>query len=230
MHRGCLPRKREAISTPLAFKYMIHGQIVICKSREQSWQEMRSRVTHMKDKLGKEVDPGIAETVVVLNLLSIPTTQSCEGHLDHGTGAPWIDIEDTNISERSNEVNRLFQHALQLQRQQVQITEETVRLFEEAHQAKQDVKRLHLAIRQKLLNYLASFYEQRQVPFDVRLVIQSRDTTGRSRLESQGADFQETASLEIRRLKLTVYQEEMRRFTVFLKQQYFQEADAKGGR
>ncbi len=71
----------------------------------------------MKDKLGKKVDAGIIETVVVLNLLGMPTTMSCEGHLDHGTGAPWVDIEDTNASERSSEVNRLFQRALQLQRQ-----------------------------------------------------------------------------------------------------------------
>ena len=209
---------------------MIHAHVMTCKSKEQRWQEMYTRVARMKDKLGKEVDPGIAETVVVLNLLGITTTQSCEGHLDHGTGAPWVDIEDTNASERSSEVNRLFQQALQLQRKQAQITNETVRLFDEAHQAKRDVKCLHLAIRQKLLNYLASFYEHQQVPFDVRLVIQSRDTTGRTRLESQGADFQETASLEQRRLKLTAYQEEMRRFTLFLKQQYFQETDAKGVR
>ncbi|MEO8972199.1 MAG: hypothetical protein ABI406_11450 [Ktedonobacteraceae bacterium] len=179
----------------------------------------------MQDKLGKEVDAGIIETVVALNLLGMPTTQSCEGHLNHGTGAPWVDIEDTNASKRSSEVNRLFQQALRFQQQQTRITLETKRLFEEAHEAKRAVKRLHLAIRQRLLTYLSEFYEHRQVPFDIRLVIQSRDTTGRSRLESQGADFQETAPLEERCLNLTVYQEEMRRFTAFLKQQFFQETD-----
>lgn len=195
------------------------------RDKEQRWQEMYTTVSNMKDKLGEEVDAGIVDTVVVLNLLGIPTTMSCEGHLDHGTGVPWVDIEDTNANRRTSEVNRMFQQALQQQRQQAQMTIETVRLFEEAHEAKREVKRLHLAIRQRLLTYLAAFYEHRHVPLDVRLVIQSRDTTGRSRLESQGADFQETAPLEEQRLNLATYQEEMRRFTEFLKQQFFQEAD-----
>ncbi len=47
-----------------------------CKSKEQHWQEMCTCVAHMKDKLGKEVDAGIIETVVVLNLLGMPTTMS----------------------------------------------------------------------------------------------------------------------------------------------------------
>jgi hypothetical protein len=98
-----------------------------------------------------------------------------------------------------------------------------MRLFEQAHQAKQDVKRIHLAVRYKLLVYLAAFYAHRQVPYDVRLVIQARDTTGRSRLESQGADFQEIASPDVKAQKLQEYQEEMRAFTAFLEERYFSE-------
>src|SRR5579872_969062 len=203
---------------------MIHGEMVVCKSKEQRWHDMFATVTHMKDKLGKEVDAGIIETVVVLNLLGMPTTMSCEGHLEHGTGAPWVDIEDISASKRSSEVHQMFQQALQLDRRQAQITVETVRLLEEAHQAKRGVKCLHLAIRRKLLDFLTTFYEHRHVPFNVHLIIQSRDI-GRSRLESQGADFQDTAPLEERWLNLVAYQEEMRQFTLFLKQQFFQATD-----
>jgi hypothetical protein len=37
-----------------------------CKSKEQRWQEMYTRVAHMKDKLGKEVDAGIADVDTIL--------------------------------------------------------------------------------------------------------------------------------------------------------------------
>jgi hypothetical protein len=55
--------------------------------KEQYWHEVRPRIAQMTDKLGKDVDAEIAEAVVALNALGILTSASCEGHLDHGTGA-----------------------------------------------------------------------------------------------------------------------------------------------
>src|SRR5438876_3722289 len=98
-------------------------------AKEQHWDEMYLHVAQMTDKLGKGIDVGIAETVVAFNMLGIFTTASCEGHLHHGTGAPWVDIEDPNASEQSNEVGRLVQHALEVQRERTQIPEEVLRLF-----------------------------------------------------------------------------------------------------
>lgn len=43
------------------------------------------------EKLG--VDSGIREAVVYLNALGFHTTESCEGHLDHGSLAPRVGIE-----------------------------------------------------------------------------------------------------------------------------------------
>lgn len=195
---------------------------MVNEDKEQRWQEMCTRVEHMTDRLGKGIDPGIVDTVVVLNLLDIPTTMSCEGHLDHGTAAPWIHVGDPGIREHEDKVHRLSQHASEQERQQGKITPEIMQLFEEVRQARRDVKRMHLAIWQKLVHSLNAFYEGRFVPYDVRLVIQPLGI-GQSRLESQGADFQEVAPGDVRTLKLAEYQEEMRLLTAFLKQQYFQE-------
>ncbi len=194
------------------------------RDKEQRWQEMYRTVTNMKDRLGKKVDTGIIETVVVLNLLGMPTKMSCEGHLEWGIGAPWVDIEDRYARERSTEVQQMFQQAQQLQQQQAHMTDEIAHLLEEARKADREVRLLNLAASRKLLDYLIIFYEKRHVPFDVRLIIQIH-AIGRSRLESQGADFQDVALLEERSLKLKEYQEEMRQFTLFLKQQYFQAAN-----
>ena len=46
----------------------------------------------MTDALGIPVDRLIRPTVVALRILGFRTIMSCQGHLDHGLKAPWIDI------------------------------------------------------------------------------------------------------------------------------------------
>lgn len=188
--------------------------------KEQHYQEMQTIVSKLTDKLGQGMDAGIAETVVFLNLLGITTSQSCEGHLEHGTGAPWVDIEDESVNGQCEEATKLFKLATQRKQQLGSINEEILQLFEQAHQARLAVKRKHINLRQRLLSLLAAFYGQRQVAFDIHLVIQAR-VDGKSRLESQGADMQDVLPLEQRQQKLQVYQQEMQAFTAFLKHLYF---------
>jgi hypothetical protein len=78
----------------------------------------------------------------------------------------------------------------------------------------------HITIRLRLLGLLAAFYEQRRVPFERQLIVQSR-SDGKSRLESQGADMQEVLEPSARQQKLADYQQEMQDFTTFLKQRYW---------
>jgi len=190
------------------------------KSLEQRYQEMQAFVSQITDKLGERVDAGIAETVVLLNLLGIPTSGSCEGHMTHGTSAPWVDIEDTSIGAQTEEVTRLFSLAKECKQQQGNITDEVLHLFEQAHQARLAIKKKHIAIRLRLLGLLAAFYEQRRVPFERQLIVQSR-SDGKSRLESQGADLQEVLEPSARQQKLADYQQEMQDFTTLLKQRYW---------
>ncbi len=198
-------------------------------SKDQRYRDMQALVSQMTDKLGQCVDAGIAETVVLLNLLGIPTSQSCEGHMTHGIGAPWVDIEDTSTSEQTEEATRLFNLATQRKQQQGHMTEEVLHLFEQAHQARLAIKKKHITIRLRLLGLLAAFYEQRRVPLERQLIIQSR-SDGKSRLESQGADMQEVLLPTERQQKLLTYQQEMQDFTAFLKQQYFANVEVEAMR
>jgi len=188
--------------------------------KEQQWQLMANHFAHVTDKLGKGIDTGIMDTVIVLNLLSIHTSQSCEGHLEWGTGSPWVDIRTPGLQEEE----RRFQEAMkeaQQQREQGQLSKEEIkRLFEEAHRQRKAFKQKYLEERKKAISYLAAFYEGRVVPYDRRLII-CGSGLGTGRIESQGADFQEVTPLEIRLQKLQEYQEEMQAFTAFLKDTWF---------
>lgn len=58
----------------------------------EQWNETFARFSRTTDRLDKPIDPGIPEIVVAPNMLSIPTAQFCEGHLDHGLAYSWINL------------------------------------------------------------------------------------------------------------------------------------------
>jgi len=78
-----------------------------------AWEEALRRIERTVDKLGHPVDLGIKETVVGLNLCGINTSGSCEGHEDHGTFAPYIDVHAAGVSELSEKWRQLSDEAEQ---------------------------------------------------------------------------------------------------------------------
>src|SRR5689334_13992440 len=112
-----------------------------------------------------------------------------------GTRAPWVDIAAVGekVEEWEREARTARQDAMK-QRETRQLShEETMRLFDEVRLLEQRVKRAHLEVLRKALDYLALFYAQRSVPYDRRLTIQRIAWHGR--IESQGANFQDAAPL-----------------------------------
>lgn len=170
--------------------------------KNKSWESAFIWVNTLHDKLGKGIDKNIQEAIVALTLLGINTTASCEGHLDHGTYAPYIDIQ-------TKEINDLDQSLRQAKEK------------EEAEAIIEEIKRKNLEERKKLIIFLEEFYEKRQCSFECRLVVQSL-ARGWSRIESQGAGIQPIQTVELKKQKLEKYQKEMTDFTSFLKRKFFE--------
>ncbi len=63
------------------------------KEKEIEWQRKLEELGEVGDALGEGIDERIKETVAAFNLAGFHTDSSCEGHLDWGTGAPWIGVE-----------------------------------------------------------------------------------------------------------------------------------------
>ena len=76
----------------------------ILTNRQAFWEQKSREIDGIKDKLGKGIDGGIKETVIALQLFGINTTQSCEGHLNWGIAAPWVEVAapPSSLSERSS--------------------------------------------------------------------------------------------------------------------------------
>jgi hypothetical protein len=179
---------------------------------------MSAELSQMTDGLGKGIDKGIIDTVIGLNVLGITTRQSCEGHVDWGTGAPWVDVEATGpkVEELEQKAREAWEVAENAERQHA-TEDELQKVFGEAHRARREERVEHLKVAKKMLTYLDEFYTNRQVPANQRLVL----TYHASRLESQGAAFQDLAEPDVKQQKLLKYQAEMKAFTEFLKEKYY---------
>jgi hypothetical protein len=154
-----------------------------------------------------QIDEGILETVVAFSAPDIPTSMSCEGHLDHGLPYPWIDIE-------SEETMQLVSRHEELARLEQINTPESIEL-------RASIERRRKVEGLKVFEYLTAFYQVQRIDLN-RLIIVRGLGMGCTRIQSQGGDFLELlVSKDEKEQKLHEYQEEMRRFTLFLKSIYF---------
>jgi hypothetical protein len=78
------------------------------------WRQTARKVAALVSGVEVPLDRGIKDTVIVLNALGYKTIGSCAGHLDHGTGGPWVhlavddaDILDTRLRSKRPKVSRV---------------------------------------------------------------------------------------------------------------------------
>lgn len=188
------------------------------EQKEQRWQEMVTRVDKITDRLGKPVDAGIKETVIVLNLLGFPTTMSCEGHAERAVGGPWVDMRPEGV-EALKEQWRQAERACQTAEEEKRPPKEMEGFYQTLREARKELERPVLQLAGRLMAYLIAFYQERMVSHDRRLIL--HNSFASFRLQSHGVFLQEIADVAQREAKLLEYQEEMRTFTAFLKACYF---------
>lgn len=177
------------------------------KSEKQiAWERKLTEINQITDKLGMPIDEGIKEIVALLQLNGINTTGSHEGKIDRYP-IPYVDIESPDIAELEEKFESL----------------EDVD-SEEGERLNHKILELNLIERKKLIPLLEEFYLDRTVPYEVRLGITGL-ARGWSRLESNGADFQEVEKGEkAKKERLASFQEEIEEFKEFLKSKYFAES------
>lgn len=62
-------------------------------NRLQKLNKARREVEHLVDKLGKEIDAGIKETISILRAMDFPTSSSCAGHTEpQRYGPPYVEV------------------------------------------------------------------------------------------------------------------------------------------
>ncbi len=170
------------------------------ENKLELWTSKTLEIDAITDRLGKRIDEGIKEVIIGLTLLNINTTASCEGHLDRGTFAPYIDIESPKakvLAERH--------HSLETEDEERSINKE--------------IQKANLEELENFIPLLDEFYADRHSTFHQRLTIRAMPW-GWSRIQSGGTELQKVADKQLKSDRLLEFQKEMEAFKVFLKKKY----------
>lgn len=164
--------------------------------KKEKFKEIKREIDQIEDCLGKPIDEGIKETVVMFKAFELKTSGSCEGHFEEERiQAPYVEIYPTEPEEENWTENEELRNKVE-----------------------QEAKEMRL----KLLNLLKEFYEKERASFDEMLGF--REIGYGFRIQSNGAEILEVLDEEERQEnRLSAYKKEMEKFTEFLKEKYFQE-------
>ena len=178
------------------------------------WEQKLSELDTIGDRLGRGIDPGIKETVAVLQLLGLHTCQSCEGHVDHGVAAPWVALESAD--PRFDALRDIHKDLVEKSESLEEDDDELDVVYEEMLVISDEMDRIEAMEFKKLIPFLEEFYCYRTVPYEQRLILDIR-----GRLTCQGALLQPAEEKDAQAHRLHAYQREMRIFTEFLKRKFF---------
>ncbi len=75
---------------------------------ETKYKTINEKSKSIADGLGKKIDRGVRELVVLLNYHNIGTTQSCWGHKRWGLSYSWIDVSQKHIGDLYGIISDLY--------------------------------------------------------------------------------------------------------------------------
>ncbi len=200
-------------------------------NKDELWDQKAKEVDNWTDRMNLKVDKNIKDTVIVLNLLNIPTVQSCEGHLKWGLPYPWIEIEtDTpqvleliqqaqGIESQIEEEERLLKEQFPLLNwNKILMNKEAEKLrgfYQQRLEIFDEVDRIKHERLATLYDLLNKFYQNGSPYYDHTLIL------AYNRLESLGGMWQNLRTDKEKKEKLKAYQNELQDFTEFLIDYYY---------
>lgn len=193
---------------------------MLINEKQKRYMTMKRKLKNSGDRLGRKIDKNIFETIVYLNLLDIPTSASCEGHLDHGVAAPWIDF----VPRPSRTLTKLQKRAekqlgnLLLAQESAKLSKKLDSLQEVYTDTLDEISELLLTELKPLVDLLTTHYREHECEYEQMLVL--RNNYQWARLASVGELFQESRTPEEKKRALVYYQREMHEFTRFLRRTY----------
>lgn len=136
--------------------------------KEDYWKAADQGMDDVGDALGKEIDPGIRKTVVAFNVIGLPPSMSCEGHLSWGCPHPWVDIAEPNEPKRFKGGS-------------------AEKMKEETDEYKKWIA-ANKELREMAERLLDEFYKDRKVQKEVKIGIENR-AAGRFRIQNGDSVF-----------------------------------------
>ena len=168
--------------------------------KENLWEEKRKEIEQTGDRLGYRVDDGIKESVITMNLLELPTHESCEGHSDRGISAPWVGIEaHGRPEERFIGEKEMFQRIADKYKVSLEsvVNSDNFEAWSEAIIKVSDNgeteeykkwRKENMPLVKRIKELLEEFYRDREVSDNIQLVV-SMSAEGGFRIHNGGEDY-----------------------------------------
>ena len=190
------------------------------ETKADMFQKMKRKLKRTGDRLGRPIDEGIFDVVLYLNLLGIETEASCEGHLDHGVAAPWIDFVPPTTA-----LYRKLQKKADVQYESIRAaveegdTQGHIQTLQMAHG--ETMERISILLKQSIqpvMKLLSEFYTQHRCNYEYMLTF--RNAWQFARLTNVGEMFQDIRDKNEQKKHLIHYQKEMQEFMSFLRMKW----------
>jgi len=205
--------------------------------KEQEWNNKLADLDTVVDRLGKGLDEHIKETVAAFNLNGFNTDGSCEGHVNWGLGAPWVEIEAPNKpKERYVGEVKILQNIAEsygISDKDIEWAmnetawKEAYDLFEKNGETEEYKKwrSENDKLKQRAGELMDEFYKNRIVDEKVHLKFERVDAGETFRIYNGGEDYALSQKMDEEQKRglgqrIIKYQEEMNAFGEFLKDKF----------
>lgn len=207
--------------------------------KQAAWDKVAEQVDKITDKLGKPIDPEIKEAVTAFIVNKFPTYDSCEGHIEKHSDK--IIILRPRVSVGYDEPHQRFVNESEIRNRiasQFGISPDKLEENESAQRAYWDCIQKHdvietpeyLEIRAKnreleklISDIIQAFYKDREAQESIRLSIERIGPAGHFSVITGKELSEEIEESDLKKFQeeLQQAQEEMRTFTQFLKERFF---------
>lgn len=214
-------------------------------SAQQKWEKTSNETEKVIDGLGYHIDENIKETVTSLNIFDINTSGSCEGHIEWGTGVPWVEIADPNepeerfineknVFERIAKENDVSVDDLKKEEKHEKLYRQAEEEFVKNGETKEAIawQEENEKLQAIMEDVVSDFYKDRNVSKDVKLKFRGIGGLGRFRIlsgtdEDYDRDYEKMTETEKKELgeRLENYRNEIMGFSNFLKGKFFSEGE-----
>jgi hypothetical protein len=203
------------------------------------WNTTMEQLDRVADGLGKPIDAGIKETVAAFIVNKFPTYGSCEGHVEERFDKqiklrPYIAVGFDEPRQRyigEPEIRDRIATEFGILAEDVEENDSAWRAFWNyihEHNIPEtpeflEIRAKNEELQKSIQEILGTFYQNRQVVEDVRLVCEGIGPVGHFRVTTARENPKHVDSLELEQYQrqLLAEQEEVRAFTQFLKERFF---------
>ena len=209
------------------------------EDKEAIWDKKLAEINEIADNLGHGIDDAVKEVIIGLQLLGVDTRQSCEGHVDSGISAPWIQISEPEKPEEQfiDELEKFREVAEKYNLSVDRVihgepfeawSEAVLATSDEETQEYKEWRQKNEPLKKQVEGYLEEFYQDRDVTEDEKLVI-SENATGEFEIGNGGEDYRpaeekwknmDDKGKQALKERLVDYQEEVRSFGEFLREKF----------